>query len=127
MLLKRIVSALVLASFGFSAGCRQAPSPASSQEETARRASPVPPAPKQIETPPQQASQGGQAAAPPAGEQELEHTEERQGPFTLAGQAFTVVLHYARLPGQSGPDSQTLSSLEILDVTGAGSRQSLRG
>ena len=118
MLLKRIVSALVLASFGFSAGCRQAPSPASSQEETARRASPVPPAPKQIETPSQQPSQGGQAAAPPAREQELEHTEERQGPFTLAGQAFTVVLHYARLPGQSGPDSQALASLEILDVTG---------
>jgi hypothetical protein len=118
MLLKCIVSALVLASFGFSAGCRQAPSPTSSQEETSRRASPVPPAPKQIETPSQQPSQGGQAAAPPAGEQELEHTEERQGPFTLAGQAFTVVLHYARLPGQSGPDSQALASLEILDVTG---------
>jgi hypothetical protein len=96
MLLKCIVWGVMLAWVGISAGCRQAPRPAAAQEETARPASAatsaVPAAPQQNETPSQNVSQGGQAAAPP-GAQKLEDVEERQGPFTLAGRNFTVVLH----------------------------------
>jgi len=122
MSLKLLVSGLVLALLGFSAGCRQAPRPAV-PEETARPASAVPPAPHQIKNPSPPASQAGQTAATPVGAQELEDVEEHQGPFTLAGRNFTVVLHYKRLPGKSSPDSQALASLEIRDATGAVQQQ----
>lgn len=122
MLLKRIVSGLVLALVGFCAGCTQGPRPAAAHEETARPASAAPsagpPAPHQTETPPRDASEGGQAAAGPAGAQKLEDVEEPHGPFTLAGRNFTVVLHYKRLPGKPSSDSQALASLEIRDAAG---------
>jgi hypothetical protein len=123
MLLKRIVSGLVLALVGFSAGCRQAPSAVAAQEELARAVPVTPsavlPVPHQPETPSQYVSQGGQATAALAGAQNLEDVEERRGPFTLAGRNFTVVLHYKRLSGKTSPDSQALASLEIRDATGA--------
>jgi len=54
-----------------------------------------------------------------AGRPKLEDVEERRGPFTLAGQTFTAVLHYKRLPGKTGPDSRALESLDILNPAGA--------
>ncbi len=122
MSLKRIVSALVLALVGFSAGCRHAPSAAAAQEQMARPASATPsavqPPPRPPETQSRYVPQGGQATAAPVMAQKLEDVEEREGPFTLAGRAFTVVLHYKRLPGKISPDSQALASLEIRDPTG---------
>jgi hypothetical protein len=44
--------------------------------------------------------------------------EERRGPFVIAGQTFTVLLHYKRLPKETGPNPQTLASLEILNAAG---------
>jgi hypothetical protein len=101
-------------------GKLRSPSP---REEPPRPAvavtSTVPPALNQTEIPSQYASLGGEASAAPTGAQELEDVEERQGPFTLEERNFTVVLHYKRLLGTTGPDSQTLASLEIRDATGA--------
>lgn len=118
MLLKCIVSGLVLSLLGFSAGCRQIPRPAPTQEETARPTSAVPPVSLQVNTPSPHASLGDQTAATPAGAQELKDIEVRQGPFTLAGRNFTVVWRYKRLPGKSDHDSQALASLEIQNATG---------
>ncbi len=51
---------------------------------------------------------------------ELEDQERRLGPFTIAGQSFTIVLHEKRLPAAPDPNlSRTLASLEILDASGA--------
>lgn len=49
----------------------------------------------------------------------LEDVEERRGPFSLAGENFTAVLHSKRLPGKSGPDAEALASLEIVNAAGA--------
>lgn len=51
--------------------------------------------------------------------QELQDIEERQGPFRLAGQDFTVVLHYKRASRDGGLGSRALVSLDIRDGTGA--------
>ena len=51
--------------------------------------------------------------------QELQDIEERQGPFRLAGQDFTVVLHYKRSPRDGGLGSRALVSLDIRDDAGA--------
>src|SRR4026208_2413543 len=91
MLLKCIVPGLVLASLGFSAGCREAQRP-TPVEETAHTASPLPPAPHQSSS--QRDPQGDQMAHTPAGARKLEDVEEHKGPFTLAGLNFTVELHY---------------------------------
>ena len=116
--LKCIVSGLVVSLLGFSVGCRQIPRPAPALEETARPTPAVPPIPLQVKPPSPYASQEGQTAATPAGAQELEDIEVRQGPFTIAGRDFTTVWRYKRLPGKSDPDSQALASLEIRDDTG---------
>jgi hypothetical protein len=118
MLLKRFVSVLVSVFVGLSAGCKQAPKPAAANHDAARPASDLPPGSRQAVLPSQYASHGGQAAATSVMAQRLEDVEELQGPFTLAGQSFSVVLHYKRLPGQTGPDSQALASLEIRDAKG---------
>ena len=60
-----------------------------------------------------------QAVATPAGSPKLEDVEERRGPYSLGGQAFTAVLHYKRLPGKTGPDARALESLDIVDQAGA--------
>jgi hypothetical protein len=62
--------------------------------------------------------QADQSAVNSLGGQELENIEERQGPFILLGQSFTVVLHYKCFPGKSDLDSRTLVSLDIRDSTG---------
>lgn len=49
----------------------------------------------------------------------FEIIEERRGPFVLRNQSFTAVLHYNRLPGQTGPDAQALESFDLLDASGA--------
>ena len=122
MLLKRFVAVLVSVLIGLPTGCKQAPRPAAAHHEAARPASAVtsavPAGRRQAGTPSQYASHGGQAAATSVVAQELEDVEELQGPFTLAGQSFTVVLHYKRLPGRTDPDSQALASLEIRNATG---------
>ena len=53
------------------------------------------------------------------GAQGLEDIEEMQGPFLIAGQDFTVVLHYKRSPRDGGLDSRALASLDIRDAAGA--------
>ena len=60
-----------------------------------------------------------QAVTAAPGSPKLEDVEERRGPFSLSGQAFTAVLHYKRLPGKTGPDKRALESLDILDQAGA--------
>src|SRR5262245_32310197 len=120
MLLKCFVSVLALVLIGPYTGCKQAQRPAANHYEAARPgsavSSPVSAGARQAGTPPQYASHGGQADSAPV--QRLEDVKELQGPFTFSGQSFTVVKHYKRLPGQTGPDSQALASLEILDATG---------
>lgn len=49
----------------------------------------------------------------------LQTVEQRLGPFSIAGQSFTVVLYNKRLVDPSGvPVSETLSALEIRDQLG---------
>jgi hypothetical protein len=48
----------------------------------------------------------------------FEIVEERRGPFVLRNQSFNAVLHYHRLPGQTGPDAQILESFDLLDASG---------
>ena len=103
MSLTRIVSALVLAAWGFSPA---SPAPAASPGSELR--------PSEVP-----ASQGNQATAAPTDAQKLEDVEERQGPFALADRTLTAVLRYKRLPGETGPDSQALASLEIRDAAGS--------
>ena len=49
---------------------------------------------------------------------ELQDVGERQGPFRLDGQDFTVVLHYKRAPRDGGLGSRALVSLDIRDDAG---------
>jgi hypothetical protein len=102
--LKRIVSRLVLALLVLWVGYGHAPRLAAGQKEITRTS--------------QYQSQARQAAINCGGTQKLEDIEERQGPFTVAGQRFNAVLHYKCFPGKSGLDSRTLVSLEIRDATG---------
>ena len=55
---------------------------------------------------------------PTQGASQLRESVTRNGPFTLAGQLYTVLLHYAVLPARNTPAAKapsTLSSLQILD------------
>jgi hypothetical protein len=52
------------------------------------------------------------------GPQKLEDIESRQGPFSIASQTFTVVLHSQRSPGKSGDSVETLALIEVLDAAG---------
>lgn len=102
--MKRIVLRLVLALLVFGVGYGHAPRLAAGQGETTRTS--------------QQQYQAHQGAISCGSTQRLEDIEERQGPFTMAGQSFNVVLHYKCFPGKSDPDSRTLISLDIRDATG---------
>lgn len=102
--MKRIVLSLVVAVLVFWAGYGHAPRLAAGQEEATRTS--------------QQQSQAHQATTSCSGTQKLEDIEERQGPFTMTGQSFNVVLHYKCFPNKSGLDSRTLVSLDIQDATG---------
>ena len=129
MFLNRTSSTILLALAGFSAGCKQAPPSVATQQVAAqavRPPAPAQPAAPQRETSlsnaPQvgtpQAGQAAQAARVPGQEPKVEDVEKRQGPFTIAGQTFTVVLHSKRLPGQMGDFADALASLDIVDANG---------
>lgn len=123
MSMQRVVAGIVLASAGLCAGCKQAPRPAAPPQQAARPASLASPAqpqaaPQSPAIPPQSAPAAAQTSAGAAQGPQLEDVEERKGPFAFVGQNFTVVLHYKRLPGKTGGDSQTLASLEIRDAAG---------
>ena len=65
----------------------------------------------------------GQSAAPPqpsaVADGRVEDTEERAGPFSIAGQNYTVVLRERRLATAADPAlAQTLSAIEIRDAAG---------
>jgi hypothetical protein len=54
----------------------------------------------------------------------VQDAEQRTGPFAIAGQNYTVVLHEKRLPSAGDPIfSQTLAGVEISDTTGIVSYQ----
>jgi len=129
MALRSRVSIILLATAVFTAGCKQTPRQPSAQQQIARPASTAALSTAatilaQLQLAAQQASNAppfappAQAAAAPAGSPQLEDVEERRGPFSIAGQTFTVLLHYKRLPGKTGPDFQALASLEILNAEG---------
>ena len=102
------VTGVILVLLGVAAGCGLVP----------RADAADPPDGHQLKAPSQHGPQVDQAAAKPARAPQLEDAEEQRGPFTLAGQTYTVFLRYKRLPGKSRPDSQALASLEIRDATG---------
>jgi hypothetical protein len=100
MFSNRTASRILLALAGFSAGCKQMP-PSAATQQLAARAVPV-------STPPQ-------AAASPAAQPKVETVVERKGPFTINGQTFTVVQH---LKGVTGDVDPALALLEIVDSSG---------
>jgi len=64
--------------------------------------------------------QTSESAAPGRGSvQEFEGIVERQGPFSLGGRDFTVVMHYKSSPRSGGLDSRTIVLLDIRDAAGA--------
>jgi hypothetical protein len=102
---KRVVVVFVLALLVINTGWSQKTKSAAVKEEVARA--------------PHHGSEAVHRNAGRDGAQELEDIEDRQGPFPLAGQEFTVVLHYKRSPHQGGLDSRALVSLDIRDAAGA--------
>jgi hypothetical protein len=44
--------------------------------------------------------------------------EVREGPFSIAGQTFVVLLHYKQLADTASEESQTLASMEIANAAG---------
>src|SRR5712691_10325991 len=138
MRLARLVSLSILAIVTLGAGCKQSPPRPVAQAQTVEPALAASQAPAlapaavrataPVSTQPAAATQAPSAPQnPPAnpavtatpGSPKLEDVEERRGPFTLGGQAFTAALHYKRLPGKAGPDGQALESLDILNAAGA--------
>jgi hypothetical protein len=105
LILDRIVLALVLTLFIIYAGWSQVTKSTAGEEGTVR--------------PQEHGSEGVHKPASPNSAQELQDIEDRQGPFSLAGRDFTVVLHYKRLPRGGGLDSRALASLDIHDAAGA--------
>jgi len=120
MFLNRTASRILLALAGFSAGCRQMP-PSAATQQVAARAVPastgVQHASPQRETSPSDTSQAGQAARVTVEQPKVEDVEERKGPFTIGGQTFTVVQHLKHTEqGDAGDD--TIALLEIVDSGG---------
>ena len=61
-----------------------------------------------------------QQSPTPAAVLPIEETTQNVGPFGIAGEKFTVILHNKRLPEESGHRKrQTLSALEIRDHSGS--------
>lgn len=130
----RIVRVSLLLSSAFFTACNQAPKPTASARIEPPVAAPtvaqVPPytarldppsttaAPTQAPTPTAQATPTAVQSATMSGPQKLEEIESRQGPFTIASRAFTVVLHTQRIPGKSGDSAETLALLEVVDAGG---------
>ena len=118
MLLTRTASGMLLALAGLSTGCKQMPPSATAEQVAARAVSAstlAQAAAPQRETSLPNTLRAAQLGAVPAEQPKVEDVEERQGPFTIKGQTFTVVQHLKRLPGQF---DQTLSLLEIVDSGG---------
>lgn len=128
MLLRTRVSLILLGTAVFSPGCKKRPGLPSTQMQLARPADGAPSlaatVSAQLRLEAEHASSPSvvaplpQAIAAPVGSPKLEDTEERRGPFSIAGQTFTVVLHYKHLLGETGPDNRALASLEILNAAG---------
>lgn len=118
MLSNRTASRILLALAGLSAGCKQMPPSATTQQvatQAVPASTPVRTAAPQRETALSNTSQAAQAAASPAEQPRVEGFEERKGPFTIKGQTFTVVQH---LKGRKGDADATLALLEIVDSAG---------
>jgi hypothetical protein len=120
MFLNRTASRILLALAGFSAGCKQMP-PSATTQQVAARAVPTS-TPAQVAAPQRETSlsntpQAAQLAASPAEQPGVKDVEERKGPFTIKGQTFTVVQHL-KLTGQKGAFDETLALLEIVDSGG---------
>jgi hypothetical protein len=120
MFLNRTASRILLALAGFSAGCKQMP-PSATTQQVAARAVPTS-TPAQVPAPQRETSlsktpQAAQLAASPAEQPGVKDVEERKGPFTIKGQTFTVVQHL-KLTGQKGAFDETLALLEIVDSGG---------
>ena len=118
MFLNRKASRILLALAGFSAGCKQMPPSATTQQMAARAApasTPAQTAAPQHETSLSNTPQVAQLAASPAEQPGVKDVEERKGPFTIKGQTFTVVQH---LKEQKGDVDATLALLEIVDSGG---------
>jgi len=122
MFLNRTASRILLALAGFSAGCKQMP-PSAATQQVAARAVPASTvaqhAAPQRETSPSDTSQTSQAARVTAEQPKAGDVEDRTGPFTIEGQTFTVVQHLKHT-GQQGDagDDTTLALLEIVDSGG---------
>jgi hypothetical protein len=120
MCLNRTASRILLALAGFSAGCKQMP-PFATTQQVAARAVPTS-TPAQVAAPQRETSlsntpQAAQMAASPAEQPGVKDVEERKGPFTIKGQTFTVVQHL-KLTRQKGAFDETLALLEIVDSGG---------
>lgn len=120
MFLNRTASRILLALAGFSAGCKQMPPSATTQQVAARAvpaSTPAQTAAPQRETSLSNTPQAAQLAASPAEQPKVEDVEERKGPFTIKGQTFTVVQHLKHT-GQKEAFDETLALLEIVDSGG---------
>jgi hypothetical protein len=120
MFLNRSASRILLAFAGLSAGCKQMAPPATTRHVSAYAVPTAPPA--QLTAPGRETSlsntQASQAARVPADEPKVEDAEERKGPFTIAGQTFTVVLHSKRLAGKKSEFGEALASLDVVNADG---------
>lgn len=130
----RIVRISLLLSAAIFAACKQAPKPAASEgiatplarttaaqvQPSTTRPDPSPvPAPTAEAPPPTgQTQPTGIQSSPTTGTPKLEDVVSRQGPFSIASQTFTVVIHNQRIAGKTGDSAETLALIEILDAAG---------
>ena len=115
-----MASRILLVLAGFSAGCKQMPPTATTQQVAARAvaaSTPAKAAAPQRETSLSNTPQAAPLATSPAEQPKIESVEERKGSFTIQGQTFTVVQHLKHT-GQMGAFDETLALLEIVDSGG---------
>lgn len=126
MVLIRPASSIFLAFAVLTAGCKQVMPSATMQatkQQVAAQPAALPretaPANSPQAAPAVQATQAVPAGQPvPVADVKVEDVEEREGPFTLAGKTFTVVLHSKHLPPAQEGESVALASLDIIDAGG---------
>ena len=121
MFLNRTASRILLTLAVFSAGCKQMP-PSAATQQVAPLAVPTStvaqPAAPQRETSLSHTSQTGQAARVTVEQPKVEDVEDRKGPFTIKGQTFTVVQHLKHTGQQGDAGEYTLALLEVVDRGG---------
>jgi hypothetical protein len=117
MFVNRSASRILLAFACLSVGCEKMPPSATTRQVAAYVAPAQPTALERVTSLPS-TPQASQAARVPGGDPRVEDAEERKGPFTIAGQTFTVVLHSKRLRGKSGDFEQALAALDIVNADG---------